>query len=81
MKLQIADILVAKRLEMTREARQVDSLVGILRKIADDLENKRAIESDFNIEVEEGDNLDAIDLKLTTYHLKSNNKNKRIAKD
>lgn len=70
MKIQIADVLVAKRLQMDREERQVEGLIGILRKIADDLENGKAIESDFNIQVEEGENLDAIDITLTTYHMK-----------
>lgn len=67
---QIADILVAKRLQMSRESRQVDGLIAMLRRIASDLEGGRAVESDFEIQVEEGNNLDAIDITLTTYHLK-----------
>lgn len=70
-KLQIADILVAKRLQMSRESRQVDGLIAMLRRIANDLESGRAVESDFEIQVEEGDHVDAIDMTLTTYHLKS----------
>lgn len=78
--IQVADIYAAKRLKMSREDRQVDGLIGILRKIADDLEKGSAIESDFDIKVEEGLNLDAIDLTLTSFHLKSKDQPKPLKK-
>lgn len=72
----MADLIVAKRLGMNREDRQVDGLIGMLRRIANDLETGKAVESDFNIKIEEGNNLDAIDLTLTTYHLKATKEGK-----
>lgn len=68
--LQIADLMVAERTKMSREARQVDGLIFMLRKVADDLEAGMAMELDFDIEIEELNHLDEIDLHVKSYHMK-----------
>lgn len=76
--LQVVDLMVAERTKMTREARQVDGLIYMLRKVADDLESGQAMELDFDIEIEELNHLDEIDLHVKTYHLKQPKRKKRI---
>lgn len=70
--------MVAERSKMPREARKVDGIIMMLRKIADDLENDRAIELDYSIHIEELNNFDEIELHMKTYHLRQAKNHKEL---
>lgn len=76
--LQVIDIMIAERSKLSREARKVDGIIAMLRKIADDLEADRAIELDYTIDIEELNNFDEIYLRVKTYHLKQSDGVKKL---
>jgi hypothetical protein len=70
MNIEAVDLFVAARLKRSREERQVDGLIQLLSRIVSDLESGRAVEMDFDIQVDEHTNVDCINLKLQTFHFK-----------
>ncbi len=64
-------VVVPLRKQKSREERDVNGLIMVLLRIANDLHDGKAVETDFNIDITELKNYDMIDLKITTYHEKA----------
>lgn len=66
--MMMIDLVINKRQSMSRDERQVDGLIAVLRKIAADLESGNAVELDFNIKTEQLDDYDEFNITLQTFH-------------
>lgn len=68
-RLTVGELMATAKMKKGPGSRDIEGLCGMLRKIADDIEQGRAIEGDFNINIEELEMYSVLDLTLETYHL------------
>lgn len=63
-----------KKMPIGPDKRDIDSLVRVFKKLADDLESGTAIEGDFNIELEDKEDYTVMDITIETYYIKPGKK-------
>lgn len=69
----IAELMAYKKLEKGPAARDIKGLVTVLRKLADDIEKGKAVEMDFDLDLESFAIFDYMKITLETYHLRPEN--------